>query len=270
MDSADIMLIGVIAFSFAAGVICHYVVGTHLWPNRHKIYTWWFPLRNHKKLGEPCQTDVVLDRDGYSLGFSLERRCALWAAYVISKKSVGVDVDRGVRFYADPDIPQAYRVKPEDFTNTGYDKGHLAPSAAIDFSVKSNSETFSMANISLQDPKLHRQAWGALEALVRRWTCTKGKLAVVTGPLYHLRSKRVHGIPIPKSFYKVVYSFKHKKSIGFILPNTDVKAGNLWHYAMSVRDVEKETGYQFFDKLGKKGRAAKRTLDLSWWKGPSS
>ncbi|MDM8552355.1 DNA/RNA non-specific endonuclease, partial [Desulfobacterales bacterium HSG2] len=238
-----------------------------LWPNRHKIHTWRFALRNHRKLGEPCETDIVLDRAGYSLGFSYKRMCALWVSYTISKGSVGVDVDRGIRFYADPEVPEKYRVRPEDFTNTGYDKGHLAPSAAIDFSLKSNSETFAMTNIALQHPKLNRQAWGRLEGIIRGWTRTKGKLSVVTGPLYGQRSRRINGIPVPRRFYKVVYSFRHKAFIGFIIPNTEVKANEIWNYAMSVRDVEKETGHKFFSELNKKKQRAKRKIDLEWWKG---
>ena len=263
MDS-DIIL--KYAASFVAGAACQYVVSSLMWPNRHKTYTWWFSLRNHRKLGEPCKSDIVLDRDGYSLGFSKKRKCALWVSYIISKGSVGVDVDRGIRFYADPDVPEECRVRPENFTNSGYDKGHLAPSATIDFSVKSNSQTFAMTNIALQHPKLNRQAWGNLEGVIRGWTHTKGKLAVVTGPLYGMRSKRVNNIPVPRSFYKVVYSFKHNAYVGFILPNTDIKAGELWKYAMSVLDVEKETGYKFFSKLKKKKQRAKKASDLAWWK----
>jgi endonuclease G len=249
-----------------AGAALYRIVSSSLWPNRHKTYTWWFGFRNHRKFGECCKTDIVLNRNGYSLGFSNARKCALWVSYVISKHSVGVDVDRGNIFYPDPDIPEPYRVKPEDFRNTGYDKGHLAPSGAIDYSLKSNAETFAMSNIALQHPKLNRQAWAALEAMVRGWTHTKGKLAVVTGPLYSKRSRRINDIPLPAGFYKVIYSFRHKNFIAFVLPNNDIKAGDLWNYAMSAEAAERETGYKFFPKLGKKKQRKKAELDLSWWK----
>jgi len=253
--------------SAVAGASIQYLISSHLWPKRHSIYTWAFTLRNHKKLGEPCSCDLVLDRDGYSLGYSYKHKTALWASYIVSKHSIGINLDRGERFYPDPDIPEQYRVTPEDFRNSGYDKGHLAPSAAIDFSRRSNDQTFAISNIVLQHPKLNRQAWGSLEALIRRWTHTKSKLAVVTGPTYNnQRSKRINDIPIPKGFYTVIYSFKHQRSIGFILPNDEVKASQLWDYATAVKEVEKETGYQFLSKLGKKGRKIKAEVDVSWWK----
>ncbi len=145
-------------------------------------------------------------------------------------------------------------------------KAILPLSSAIDYSVKSNNETFAMSNIALQHPKLNRQAWGSLEGVIRGWTHTKGKLAVVTGPLYGKRPTRINDIPVPSSFYKVVYSFRHKSFIGFIIPNKDIRASDLWNYAMSVEEAERETGYKFFKKLGKKKQKNKKTLDLSWWK----
>ncbi|HEW98305.1 MAG TPA: hypothetical protein ENF37_06635 [Beggiatoa sp.] len=258
------ILVGVGAAIAGAGA--QYAFSTYLWPNRHKTYTWIYAFRNHRKLGEPCQTDLVFDRDGYSLGYSYERKCALWASYILSKGSIGVDVDRGDCFYADPDIPEKYQVQPEDFTNTGYDRGHLAPSAAIDFSRTSNMQTFAMSNIALQHPKLNRQAWGSLEKTIRGWTHTKGKLYVITGPLYDENPERINDIPVPKSFYKIVYSFEHERCIGFIIPNEGIKASQLWDCAMSVQEVEKETGYEFFDKLSKSEQKIKAELNISWWK----
>lgn len=251
--------------SAIAGAATQYLL-SKFWTDRHRLYTWVFAFRDHKQLGEPCKTDQVLNRDGYSLGYSFDKKCALWVSYIISKNSIGIDVDRGEKFYADPEIPEAYRVKPDDYRNTGYDKGHLAPNSAIDFSRKSNDQTFAMTNIALQDPKLNRQAWKSLEGLIEGWTRARGKVYVVTGPIYNKRPEKVNGIPLPRAFYKVVYSFAHKRCIGFIIPNKDIPAHDLWKYAMSVLDVETETDYHFFNKLSKEEQKIKKELDVEWWK----
>jgi len=251
--------------SFLLGVGFHYLLAFKIIPNRHHIYVWWFVLRNHGKLGEPCKTDQILKRQGYSLGYSYKHKTALWVSYIVSKQSVDIDVDRAESFYADTDIPENYRVKPEDYTNSGYDKGHLAPSAAIDFSRKSNDETFAMTNVALQNPKLNRQVWSSLEDLERTQTAVKGKLGIITGPVFSSRPRKVNDISVPKAFYKVIYSFQHKKSIGFVFPNEDIKAADLWKYAMTVQEVETETGYTFFNKLGNKGKTIKKKIDLEWW-----
>ncbi|MCK5877863.1 MAG: DNA/RNA non-specific endonuclease [Candidatus Marithrix sp.] len=262
MNLTNIIAIGVGGFIAGAGAM--YVFLIYLWPNRHKTYNWIYKFRNHKKLGEPCKTDLVLDRDGYSLGYSFKRKCAAWVSYTVSKGSIGVDVARDDGFYDDPDVPESYRVQPNDFKNTGYDKGHLAPSASIDFSRKSNEQTFAMSNIALQNPKLNRQAWGSLENTIRNWTCDKGKLMIIAGPIYARSPDTIKDIPIPRAFYKVVYSFKHKRCIGFILPNENVRANKLWDYVMSVDNVEKETRQNFFSKLG--NEKIKGELDVAWWK----
>ncbi len=263
MDNLCLVLI---VLAYFAGAMMHFVLSSYLIPYRHLTYVWLYALRNHKKYGIPCQTDLVLDRRGYSLGYSFERRCALWVSYVISRGSIGVDVERGENFDADPDIPENYRVKPEDYTNSGYDKGHLAPSAAIDFSRKSNNETFLMSNIALQDPKLNRQAWSKLEGLSRKWTHTKGNLYIITGPLYGQRPRKINNIPVPKYFYKVIYSIHHKKAIGFIMPNQPVSNASLWDYALPVKQIEEQSGYRFLSKLSKKGTKIKVQIDLDWWK----
>jgi len=262
----DTQLIVVAIISAIIGGAIEYVFLIYVWPERFRIYTWIYKLRNHRELGEPCKTDLVLDRIGYSLGYSFKRKSALWVTYIVTEDSVGVDVERGDRFYADTDIPEKYRVEPNVYKNTGYDKGHLAPSAAIDFSRESNDETFAMSNISFQHPKLNRQAWGSLEDKVRDWTETKGKLIVATGPIFGARNKRIEGLPVPRRFYKVIYSYDHQKFIGFIFPNEAIRASELWNYAMPVEDVENETGYDFFDNLSEDIQKNKETLDLEFWK----
>ena len=151
--------------------------------------------------------------------------------------------------------------------NTGYDKGHLAPSAAIDFSKNANRETFALSNVALQDPTLNRRAWGKLEDLERDWTKTRGKLYVVTGPIFTKRPKKVNEMSVPSRFYKVIYAYKANKAIGFIFPNKPITAKDLWKYAMSVQEVEKETGLKFFSKFSEnKQKKLKETVDIEWWK----
>lgn len=260
-----LLIVSIIAFM--AGVFFEYAFMTYIWPNRHYSYVWIYTLRNHRKPGKPCKTDKVLDRQGYSVGYSYDHKAALWVSYIISDGSTGVDIGRHSSFFVDTDIPEEHRARPEDFLNTGYDKGHQAPSAAIDFSKEANRETFALSNVTLQEPKLNRQAWGKLEDLERDWTQTKGKLYIVTGPLYSSRPKKLNGIPVPSKFYKVIYAYKARQAIGFIFPNKSVENKDLWKYAMPVQDVEEQTGLDFFSKFKEKQqKKLQENLDIDWWK----
>ena len=261
-------LVPLLVFTFIAGMAFEYWFLTAIWPHRHQTYTWIYTLRNHRKPGESCETDLVLDRQGFSLGYSYAHKTALWASYIISAGSVNLDLGSLYsNFYADLDIPETYRTQPEDYVNTGYDKGHLAPSASIDFSLKANRETYMLSNVVLQDPRLNRQAWSKLEDLERKWTQTKGKLYVVAGPLYASRPEKVNGIPIPSKFYKVIYAYNARKAIGFLFPNKAIANALIWNYAMAIAELEKQSGLTFFKNLSaKKQKQLKQTVDIEWWK----
>jgi endonuclease G len=261
-------LLGVAILAFIAGIAFEYVFATYLWPNRYQTYSWIYALRKPRKVGEPCKTDQVLDRQGYSLGYSYKHKAALWVSYIISEGSIGIHVGRLGNFYPDSDVPEKYRAKPEDFANTGYDKGHLAPSADIAFSSKANRETFALSNVVLQEPRLNRQAWGKLEDFVRNWTKTKGKLYIVTGPIFAADPDTIKGIAIPSKFYKVIYAYNAQKAIGFIFPHRAIPDDEVWRYAMSVRDVENKTGLTFFSNLSDQTQKQLREkADIAWWKG---
>lgn len=251
--------------SWIAGIITQILFAKYAWPYRHRTYTWIFKFRDHRAVGEPCETDLVLDREGFSLGYSYKRKSALWVSYIISKHSIGIDHPRSNSFFADPEIPYKYRVLPEEFDNSGYDRGHLVPSASVDFSRKSNKQTFSMANVVAQDPVLNRQAWGYLESVIRRWTVSKGKLAIVAGPIYGQRNKRVGDVWAPRQLYKAIYAYDSGKCIAFLFPNKEVTNKQLWKYACSLHQLEEETGYTFFAHL-KVSEISKKAFDVTWWK----
>ena len=50
-----------------------------------------------------------------------------------------------------------------DYSNSGFDRGHLCPSADRTTSKKENEGTFLMTNIYPQSPNLNQQTWRFLE-----------------------------------------------------------------------------------------------------------
>jgi len=262
----NLWVIIAIVLSFVAGMAFYHWLTFELMPNSFKLYSWWFSLRNHKRYGEPCKTDITIDRRGYSLGYNFEHRNALWVSYIVSRFSVGVEIDRRDEFYADEDIPEKYRVLPNDFRSSGFDKGHLAPYASVDFNHKSSTETFAMSNIALQNSGLNRKAWRSLENHIRNWTHEKGRLVIVTGPIFDGSPQKIKNISVPTAFYKVVYAPKHKRFVGFIFPNADVSAREIWNFAMPVSEVETKTGHIFYSSLSRRKQAHKTSTDTEWWK----
>ena len=89
---------------------------------------------------------------------------------------------RGDDFRPDPAVPTG-SATPQDYTRSGYDRGHLAPAADMSFSVKTMSESFYMSNMSPQAPQFNRGIWSKLEKQVRHFATKEKRIVVVTGPI---------------------------------------------------------------------------------------
>lgn len=233
-----------------------------------------FAFIDHTLLGEPVSTDRILHRAGYSLGYDDTLRAARWVSYVVTRASHTVGDRRvarsGESFRPDPDIPLELQHLSKAYTNSGYDRGHMAPSATVDFTERSNDQTFFMSNVLPQHPKLNRQAWRSLENDVRRWTTTHGRMVVVCGPIFGHPPRKQKGLCIPTHFFKVVYAWKHHRTICFVVPNRAVPAKERWSHTCSVADVERAAGIRLF--RGPRWwlwRIDRGASDVDWWKKPS-
>lgn len=111
-----------------------------------------------------------------------------------------VKTERSKDFRADKRI--AGSPTPEDYTNSGYDRGHMVPAADAD-DPKEMSDTFLMTNMTPQLPSVNRVAWKNLEDRVRSVPFKY----VLTGAVYDDAPKTigVNKVPVPKIIYKVAY-----------------------------------------------------------------
>lgn len=226
------------------------------------------PIFGDQEFGVPVETDLHLKKEGFSLGYSHRHRQAVWVAYTLTAKQLqGPQVRRKERFKADPAVRKG-AVRPRDYSRSGYDKGHLAPAADMTYSVKSMNNSFLMTNISPQIPGCNRGIWKRLEMQVRRWAVREEKLYVITGPIFNdkpFRMKRSQ-IPVAIAFYKIVFDLTPPcKMLAFIIPNQTSKR-RVSSFAVSVDEVERITGYDFFSELDKKlEQRLERQADFQAW-----
>lgn len=109
----------------------------------------------HLDVGLPSdQPDQVLCRDGYAVGYNFQTKNADWVAYHITAESVNASYKRSNSFKEDSELPDYARSTLADYSGSGYDRGHLAPSATMDFSQDSMKQSFLMSNMSPQLPGL--------------------------------------------------------------------------------------------------------------------
>ena len=124
-------------------------------------------------------------------------------------------------------------------------------------------ECFYMTNMCPQVAVLNQRWWSNLENACRRWVQKEDTLYICCGPIYqgetfktiggrYNYSQKRKGIKVfvPTGFYKVVLSLKKgkEKAIGFIYNNDDSRQP-MSECCMSVDDVEKITGLDFFSSL---------------------
>ena len=209
------------------------------------------PESRHLAYGIPGEADLQLEKAGFTLGYSLKYRQAIWVAYTLTTEKLrSKQITRRDCFKADPAI-KMNPVRPQDYARSGYDKGHLAPAADMTYSLPSMENSFLMTNISPQIPGCNRGIWKRVENQVRRWAIREEKLYIITGPIFP-KNPPIMGktaIPVPEAFYKVVLDLTPPmKMIGFIVPNKTSKC-RIASFAASVDEVERITGYDFFSEL---------------------
>lgn len=136
-------------------------------------------------------------------------RTPIYAAEYLTRSSVIAAqalVTRDNRFHAETLLPRSERAELSDYTRSGYDRGHMAPSGNMG-DTDSDYESFSLANIVPQAGRLNRTSWAELESYVRNLTVQLEEVYVVTGPMYegkNLRSLK-RRVLVPTSVWKAVY-----------------------------------------------------------------
>ena len=204
-------------------------------------------------------TERVLTKSNYTVSFNSQTNIPNWVAWSITSDELIERESRSNNFHPDPELPAHLAVTTEDYTGSGYDRGHMCPAADNKYHWRAMDESFYMTNICPQNHNLNAGVWSTLEQQCRRWAVGDTVVHVVCGPiLYDDHNPRYigskHKVRVPDAFFKVVlkgYEQGAPQGIGFIFDN---KAGkkHLSHYACTINKVEEITGIDFFYRLADK------------------
>ncbi|MBR1804663.1 MAG: DNA/RNA non-specific endonuclease [Muribaculaceae bacterium] len=141
-----------------------------------------------------------------------------------------------------------------DYRGSGYTRGHMAPAMDMRGDRQTMLDCFAMTNMCPQEAKLNNDHWRQLEENVHRWAKRDGRLIVLTGPIVaatgHSCIGPRHDIAVPCAFYKVIYAPQQGRAIAFIYDNAP-SPGGLARHAVTVDEVERRTGMDFFTALGR-------------------
>lgn len=208
---------------------------------------------------------IVICHTGQIVAFNPKRNVSDWVAYRLRRKDLLEPVvGRKDNFRPDLKVPEQHQVVHSDYTNSGYDRGHLAPAAALRWSFDAMNDSFLMTNIAPQvGSGFNQHIWKSLERKMRQWACQRGVLYVVTGPLYERKpverisyDKNEDGmddngilVDVPTHFFKFAYDSHKVEAIAFILPNRQLKSRDLPRYLTSIDEIENRGHLDFLSGI---------------------
>lgn len=227
------------------------------------------PVSPNVALGDPSnaspdasnRNNYLLVKPQYVLSYNDERGGPNWVSWRLVASDIG-DVERQDNFHPEASLPAGFRrVTPNDYTGSGYDRGHVCNSKDRTATPADNSETFSMANMLPQTPDLNRQVWESLESYSRTLARKGNQLYIVAGGYGSAGTiGRTNKVTVPTNCWKIILVLpdgkdvaradKNARVIAVDMPNTDGIGSETWEkYTTTVRDIEAKTGYHFFTQL---------------------
>ncbi|MFN5006546.1 MAG: DNA/RNA non-specific endonuclease [Ignavibacteria bacterium] len=216
---------------------------------------WGFPMDANPK------DDHLIERKQYVLSYNEHLNVANWVAWQLNATWYGSTPRRSGKFITDTSLPESFtRITHDDYTKSGYDRGHLVRSEERTANIEDNTSTFLMSNILPQTPTLNQQTWLSLEYECERLCKSEGKvLYVIAGGVFSGIPTRLNGkVAVPDSCWKIVLILEKGQSIKDVSSKTSIiavmmhngryeKTNNDWNlYTTSVDAIERSTGYDFF------------------------
>ena len=172
-------------------------------------------------------------------------RTPLWSAEHLTRAGLrdARQISRVNNFHAESRLPFGERAELRDYVRSGYDRGHMAPSADMP-DAQAQSESFSLSNMVPQNSENNRYLWAGIESSVRKLAKDRGELFVITGPLFQGKSIAQVGnrVMVPTQLYKVVYDPKRKQAGAYLVANE--ATGD--YSVVSVAQLEAIAGIDFF------------------------
>lgn len=216
----------------------------------------------------------------YSIFYDAANFMPRWVAYPLTPGLAGTGSRSNKWKQWDPKIPGEYQPATQDggWNVSGYDRGHMIPSADRVATEESNWQTFYPTNMVVQKGvKLNQRIWGNLESQVRAWSASCDTLYVVTGAVpsdEYITDRGGNRVNKPAAFYKVLLQYKKNVAraetyvgIAFYLENRDYDEANVnSNMSMSVQDLERKLGINFFVNLPDEYiDSAEKRHDPAYW-----
>ena len=213
----------------------------------------------------------VVRHTGYTLSWNEQYLVADWVAYELTATELDTqEVSRSEDFRPDETVRRSSQL--EDYKNSGYSRGHLAPAQDFKWSENAMSETFYLTNMVPQLQNYNGGIWLKAENATRDAARITGVVYVVTGPVLTDGPFETIGdnkVAIPKECYKALLVIDENggvHTVAMSIPQNVGKKESLSKYLMTVDELEALTGLDFFIELEDSiEEAAESKYDIDFW-----
>ena len=223
-------------------------------------------VQNGLEIPEYQAGEDIVAHTGYTASYNHQTLVPDWVAWELTEEEVRGTLGGQYSFSRDPVVrnPKASR---EDYANSGWDKGHMAPRADMKWSLKALEESYYFTNICPQDHSMNAGTWRRIEEMTRAAAFRWGVVYVVCGPLF---TEHRHGtigearVQVPDAFFKAlaVRTENGFSTVGFVVDNSNQTRAPQ-QYAVCVDSVEALIGRNLFPAIGEE---AEREYDWNVWK----
>jgi endonuclease G len=236
-------------------------------------------------VGSP--NNYLMVKTQFALAYNNGRGTPYWVSWHLSSAWKGAAA-RCDCFSGDNTLPSTFlKVTTTNYTNSGFDRGHMCPSEDRDGSSTDNAATFLMTNIIPQAPRNNQITWVALENYCRTLMSAGNELYIISGGYGSGGSGSLGGttntiasgsITVPSRVWKVVVVLpvgaddvnrvsSATRIIAIDTPNTQTVTDQTWgFYRTSVDAIEAATG---LDLLSNINDNLEPTLESSVDNGPT-
>ena len=232
----------------------------------------------HLVLGNPSNAvadlgqlnNYLMPKPQYVLSYNCDKGTANWVSWHLDSTWIG-GAQRQDDYRADPAVPQGcYQVQGSDYSGSGFDRGHLTPSADRTSSIPDNSATFLMTNFIPQAPANNQGPWEELESYLRTLIGQGNEIYIIAGG-YGQGGVGSNGaattvanghVVVPAFTWKIAVVLpvgandvdritKNTRVIAVIMPNRqDIGISTPWrNFRSNVRQIEANTGLNFFTNV---------------------
>jgi endonuclease G len=213
--------------------------------------------------------NYLIDQKYYTESYSSSRGEPNWVSWHLDATNTTNASPRLDNFAGFNGLPTGfYEVESNGYQGSGFDRGHNCPSADRTSSANANSATFLMTNMIPQAPQNNQQTWANLENYLREQVVSGNEVYIIMGS-YGSGGTGSNGsattinsghVTVPSNVWKVAVIVptgdadinrisSTTRVIAVNTPNTNAINSDWKQYRVTVRDIEKATGYNLLSNL---------------------